>query len=225
MEKPILGIENKEQAGAFLNKYYEKIRNELENIINNKDLLERVSEASYRHPNNFFKIILKNFNNATLRLHVWEKENLPKNDKFSLSDVHDHRWSFVSIPLFGEFRELRFKEIQTDLEGVHNVYKYDFSSKSKEIKGGSESKLIQIGEYIREKGNLYSCDMGEIHYYEASTYPASTIVLTYNTQKKGSFVYKKPSDSIDIEGNDTIENIPLTPEETKKIFKEVLKHL
>jgi hypothetical protein len=56
--------------------------------------------VSDRHPLGFTKVNLLSVRGRRIRLHLWHGEGSEA--------PHDHRWSFVGIPLWGSFTETRW---------------------------------------------------------------------------------------------------------------------
>lgn len=64
-------------------------------------------ESVYNHPVGYMKFVLLDAGPyGNIRLHYW-----PKGKVGCRGDFHDHRWSFLSIPLLGTFSEERFKRV------------------------------------------------------------------------------------------------------------------
>lgn len=223
-------IENKEQATTYIESYYKDIKNHLRTLLKDEEALNKIAQKSYNHPNHFAKLILNDDKEKgiKLRLHIWGNPLTSQSAKL-FSEVHNHRWSFVSIPLLGTFKELRFKEIEegTTLEKVYSVYKYECyprNESSQEIKGGTEVTLLQNEEYIRSAGELYFCDAGAVHHYEPITYPAASLILTFNTVEGYALMYK---DSPISDGSEDLKitTPPLTVEDVKSLLISLLEKL
>ncbi|NJC12943.1 hypothetical protein F4558_002769 [Micromonospora profundi] len=112
------------------------------------------------HPIGFRKYILMSFRGYRLRLHVWP-------DGVGTDSRHNHRWWFVSMPLFGRFLDTRFREVPAsgrylkidvaDRDGVRD------GERSYHLKG--ESDLEVVKRKIRYPLIPYLCRFGEIHSY------------------------------------------------------------
>jgi hypothetical protein len=223
-------IETKEQPQYYIESYYKDLKNHLQNLLKDEIALNKIAQESYNHPNHFAKLILNNDKEAgiKLRLHIWENP-LPNQSTKLFSEVHNHRWSFVSIPLLGTFKELRFKEIEEapPSEKVFSVYKYECyprSQSSQEIKGGAKVTLLQNEECIRSAGELYFCDAGAVHHYEPITYPAASLILTFNTIEGYALMYKDSPIS-DVSEDLKIVTPSLTVEDVRNLLMSLLEKL
>ena len=222
-------IETKEQAVAKLEDYYKDLRKNLQNLLNDEVALARVAHDSYNHPNHFAKLILNDDQAAgtKLRLHIWENPSSQPAKLFS--EVHNHRWSFVSIPLLGTFKELRFKEIEERpvSDKVYSVYRYECyprNASAQEIKGGEKVTLLQDEEHIRNAGELYFCDAGAVHHYDPMTYPAASLILTFNNVERYAIMYKD-SPIIDESENVKIVTPPLEVNDLRDLIISLLEKL
>jgi hypothetical protein len=131
----------------------------ISNLLSDSHALERCVEQSYRHYNNFDKIVLgENGSSQTkLVLHKWLS---PSNQP----EIHNHRWNFVSYVVQGELESHAFA---VDPKGDIAVPKFEYKSPS----GDQEYTLRQVGEQrlrrdsIRrhERGTFYFQPYQELH--------------------------------------------------------------
>jgi hypothetical protein len=163
----------------------------LESLLERTELLAAVAQRSYIHANGFAKIVLARSDNGQeqLRLHIWPESSTP-----DPGDTHDHRWSFVSLPLLGTFSEGRFTETTTGDDRC--VYQCD-SRQGREwltLRGPMEVKLEQVSAAERQPGESYSCRWGEIHNFgPSSSGVAATLVLVGEPQRAFANVYREDS--------------------------------
>lgn len=112
------------------------------------------------HPIGFRKYILLSLFGYRLRLHVW-----PKGE--GTDSRHNHRWWFVSVPLFGKFIDTRYSEVETSNELLKiNVTDRDGvrdGQRSYHLKGASG--LVVRETKVRYPFLPYLCRFGEVHSY------------------------------------------------------------
>lgn len=110
------------------------------------------------HPNGFVIRLLYTFwNGARLRLHTWKKRP-------TINDPHDHRTWFVSMPIWGLFREVRYTEVSGDIP----IYRCRTSPNKErlEIFLEGSSGLQPISSCLRLPFVPYLCRQNEIHTLE-----------------------------------------------------------
>lgn len=109
------------------------------------------------HPLGFRKRYLLRAFGYAVRLHVWHG---------SREDPHDHRWSFVAVPLRGTFLEHRWAIRTTGTDWT----RYECPPGA----GGLDRPLAPVGtnglalrmHRLRRLWRPYRCRLGEIHTYE-----------------------------------------------------------
>src|SRR5947209_8668763 len=79
----------------------------LDDIVSSKQSIELIASRSFKHTNGFFKIVLhgSSLHEIKLRLHFWPTGSATHTD----ADPHNHRWTFLSVPLFGALYEERYR--------------------------------------------------------------------------------------------------------------------
>jgi hypothetical protein len=136
--------------------------------------------AIQKHPTGFYKIVLLSLFGYRLRLHYW-----PHGAKDSRPDIHDHKWSFISLPLFGSFIERRYIRMDGATYNIHLC-----RSTTLPLEEVGESGIKQVSENIRRPFRPYLCRHGEIHDYQPVGYTKSaSLVITGRPQKIGSNVW------------------------------------
>ncbi len=93
-------------------------------ILNSEKLVRNIADKSYMHSNGFDKIVLvDNFNDGCkLRLHVWWPYSDAGGYLSQESDIHNHRWDFMSKVMLGT---LHVKEFVVSSSGVNmSEYRY-----------------------------------------------------------------------------------------------------
>jgi len=125
---------------SFLFSYKNFLASFVERIISDDYELSRVAKESYSHSNYFDKIVLykSKVNNFSLRLHIWDKDIHPQ----IKSDIHNHRWSFMSIVLLGTIIENNYTKISS--KGNLEEFNYSLNKEKKEsFEFQSEAKLLR----------------------------------------------------------------------------------
>ncbi len=85
-----------------------------------EEILARIQQASFRHPNGFDRIVLRRDNGTkrALRLHLWGPPSISAEQ-----DIHNHAWGFASSVLAGTFRHSIYK-FERDLTGNRALYSF-----------------------------------------------------------------------------------------------------
>lgn len=128
------------------------------------------------HGLGFIQVVLPN----RQRLHVWHPD-LPRRDCYEHSDVHNHRFSFVSRVIKGVQVNQRVDvEIVKAGKGTHDLISH---RGPRSLKGGRESE--PIAECLIHDGALESYQPGEEYVMPALAYhrtPNTGIVITLMTK-------------------------------------------
>jgi len=165
----------------------------IKRISLNENKLKEIAKRSYDHVNGFTKIVLfeSEDKKVKIRLHLWGE----KYQKSTISDLHDHRWSYISIPIIGELRESRFVEnLEKNSCNSLKKVKYNCFSRGESewlnLEGYEIVSLIKDTTKLHETGNVYFCAAGEIHQLEPTTLPCASIVVTFEPIKDYARVYR-----------------------------------
>lgn len=90
----------------------------IDEVLENKQLLEKVAKASYRNVTGFLKIVLATGDNEDswkIRLHFWE---LQEEKEFP----HNHKWDFYSKIISGSLSQDLYKlSFECDAESAHSI--------------------------------------------------------------------------------------------------------
>jgi isopentenyl-diphosphate delta-isomerase len=88
----------------------------INDIVNNEDLLEVIASNSYEHYNGFDKIVLLENENFKIRLHSWDSNLF---DKIIDENIHNHRWDFVTTIICGGYDLKMFQVVENGGEKYH----------------------------------------------------------------------------------------------------------
>jgi hypothetical protein len=195
-------LSGKKQIEKKLEEVFLDLEKNLDSLLRSKKEMKSIASNSYNHLNGFSKIVLQDDEkrDIKLRLHLWTEK--PKTPEMEVGDAHDHRWSYVSIPLFGEFKETRYKERPVkESRGNDKKIRYKCFSRGKtewlNLERFQEVRLEKVEENTRIKGELYYCKAGQIHTIHPSKYPAATLVMTFEPKRSYARVYRKKVETDD----------------------------
>jgi hypothetical protein len=136
-----------------------------------------------RHPLGFVKITLLSVRGCSLRLHVWTAQSRASHDR------HDHRWSFVSVPLWGWFLDTRWARTHgSDLETF--AARHPRASREHVLDPTGRGALMIRTQRVRSPLLPYVCRRGEIHSYWPLTRRAASLVLTGRPMLNESQVWR-----------------------------------
>lgn len=152
------------------------------------------------HPVGFRKYILLSLLGYRLRLHVWV--NGRGNDS-----RHNHRWWFVSVPLFGRFVETRYREIPgRSLVKIAVADRNGVRDNARLYTRKGESELEIVARKVRWPLLPYFCPVRDVH----SLVPNGggvhmSIVLCGRPQSEITEIWRRP-DFVDVPLDDD-ENV------------------
>lgn len=191
-------------------------------FLSDEKKLDEVSKRSYIHLNGFKRLVLfeSEDKDIQIRLHVWDEDF--KQNKQDDSDIHDHRWSFISYPIQGQFQERKFIEQSGGkfYEKYHCYPRTNLETAFVELNG--ISALHEITSKIIETSELNYCDSDEIHQLNPTKLPAMTLLITYNPNKKFARAFKEKS-NFDKENDVLLPNLPIS--EIKKIINYTIEKI
>lgn len=216
---------NKIVAEKRIKELFLQFENLLSSILKDKTQLDIIAHKSYNHLNGFSKIVLKDDkeNDVRIRLHIWNDK--PEKNDTEMGDVHDHRWSYVSIPLFGELKETRYKEKSLKDSSTDTVTKIRYKCFSRgetewlNLEGYKKVALKKTEVNSRKKGEAYFCKAGEIHTIQPTQYPTASLVMTFNPKRTFARVYRN---KIETEDFMKIYAPSLNNDDVKKAFSFVM---
>jgi hypothetical protein len=113
--------------------------------------------ATDLHPLGFRKRYLLRAFGYAVRLHVWHG---------SREDPHDHRWSFVAVPLRGRFLEHRWRVAHDDGTWIRYACPPGAGGPDWRLEPTRTDGLAKARPFMRRPLWPYRCALGEIHTYE-----------------------------------------------------------
>lgn len=131
------------------------------------------------HPNGFAIRLIAIFQSGMrLRLHTWA-EGISR-----LDSPHDHRSWFISIPLWGTFREKRYREVPGDKMNILVCHATSSGNGEPLTQPGGTGEVEEVSSHTRIPFVPYFCSVDTIH----SLVPkkdkfAATLVLFGPNQK------------------------------------------
>lgn len=162
-------------AGSILQSI--RLRDLIDEILGDPELLKGVLANSYLHMNGFLKLVIAKGNGRALRLHLWEKSNYVENIE---TTIHNHRWNISSILVSGKIRSVTYERSDP---GRLFSYKYEHSE-GKEyfyLEGKSGVRTLSIHELSR--GSVYHLRRDVLHRSIADA-GALTMLITDTAEVK-----------------------------------------
>ena len=140
-----------------------------------------------KHPIGFTKITLFSLFGRKVRIHYW-----PRGLKSSRPDIHDHRWSFLSIPLIGTFIEKRYKRVK----GSNYLLRHCFSEPRdgpRSVKTVGKGSVRESFHIIRKPFRPYTCPASVVHSHAPqSTGKHLSLVITWRPVREYAEVWHEP---------------------------------
>jgi len=140
-----------------------------------------------QHPNSFFKVRLITFpTGESLRLHIWLPES--KAD----SNIHNHRWPFVSRLLSGSYEQTKFI-IATG--GNETKVRYNKSTKQETYHSSNVTSHANSVQHF-SAGQAHALSPSEFHQIRnvSGSSPTMTLFVTGKAQSDHSYViFSKPN--------------------------------
>ena len=116
----------------------------------------------YTHALGFKKIVLFSIFGYKVRIHYW-----PTGKVGCIPEIHDHRWSFIAIPLLGKFVEKRYKRIKGSFYLLqHYSYTKEYGNigrRNIHKKIIKKENIKKCYKRIRKALIPYYCPVGTIH--------------------------------------------------------------
>lgn len=160
----------------------------LRSALSDSDSLHLIASKSYKHYNNFDKIVLVSCAELAydLRLHVW----WPNGQKITRENVHDHKWNFSSVVLKGGYS---FEEYEPSAIGV-DMYEYRYSTRVGVVRYRMpfirHTKLNRVSTGRRIEGHAYTLNHDVLHRVICHTQePTVTLVVRGRTMKEHARVF------------------------------------
>jgi hypothetical protein len=126
--------------------------------LQNEETFQLIQEGCYRHPNGFSKIPVPFIPSKTarLRLHVFH-------EPVEFSDIHNHRWDFVSRVLVGN---LVSETYEIDLHGSGQkslTHEQNSDKHSYSLTNGAEVSSKRTTRAVLSSGTAYFMDRSVFH--------------------------------------------------------------
>ena len=158
----------------------------LKEVISDNEKIITVSNHSYKHENNFYKLLLYEDPELKykIRLHLF-------NSKIEDSDVHNHAWSFTSKVLFGELQNNYF-EVTSNIENPKYFhFKYEIDQTILEAKLTAQgTKHLRLLDTVLFKKNDINFQKHNILHKVCTTKKTATLIVHQEPFKFHSDVYK-----------------------------------
>jgi hypothetical protein len=196
LRKLVRGVENGPASDELLDvlrKIAERaaLAKTIDDILADTARCQHLARKSYRHTNNFDKIVLglDREHDFEIRLHIWW--NGSADESSYDSDIHNHNWSFVSCILSGEFVNEVF---EPDVNGTE-YYRYRYSPREdKETFELQFDRKLHLGvkSPVRYRmGDTYFMPAPSPHRF-GPVVPtmSSTLLIQLPRQSKQSDVYR-----------------------------------
>jgi hypothetical protein len=137
--------------------------------------------------NGFVKIPLQNgaSPDGAFRLHVWK-------DSHPDSDVHNHRWDFISLPILGSFLERRY-ELAEGTDGQLLECRPRRSDGIIAVRPVRKAKAVLTDESERMAGQPYECNSRVLHAIDPTRNRlAATLISCGPALETSALVHKAP---------------------------------
>ena len=146
---------------------------------------------SYLHSNGFVKILLqKDASGESVRLHYWPRPSID-------DDIHNHRWSFSSVVLSGEFVEsLHVVELDANGDGLR--YRYSRRGLDGMLTHPRAASIRQIDSHLLTANSNVERAADQFHKFTCTdTDGGMTLVRTVNPSKRYSLVVRESQVPVD----------------------------
>lgn len=189
------------------------------NIREDKEWMKDIVDRSYSHKIGFDKLVLVSLENPErkLRLHVWDNETVPQNEKDA--DIHNHRWNFCSTLLTGTMEFEIFER-----GSGRKVHEYEYTP----IGRNSKYSLKELGETELTQtfgGSFYAGVNYEITHdiihrtYVDDNQTTATLMFQGPQRKPKTSVFNEE----EIENPENMTVNPVSKEGISERFDEIIK--
>ncbi|SNY95285.1 hypothetical protein [Flagellimonas pacifica] len=214
----IINLENSRNIHGCFKKTFSTLSRTkvlLENALNDKKTIERISKNLYVHQNGFHKYILYTSKSRKwrIRLHIWDEM------QFNNQDIHNHTFNFTSVVVQGGLKNLIFEGDLKNSSPYH-LYRYNIDNETNDSQVTSleETKGLKLKQSIDiKKGDVYYQDASIIHKIEAAEYPTATLVLQESWIRNNSTIYRNHL------SNHLISERKHAPADSKIVSKNLMK--
>lgn len=146
------------------------------------------------HPNGFTKLTLGSIFGYRIRVHYWPRTE----EKYG--SRHNHRWWFISMPLFGAFTDNRYEEVpDSNTMRIKVTDQGNVRDSKREYALEGTSGLRLKAKHIRYPLFPYLCRLGEIHsYYPKGNGRHASLVIISPLKTGSSEIWRDPEE-LDVE--------------------------
>jgi hypothetical protein len=138
-----------------------------------------------RHPLGFHKITLLTIRRRRIRLHLWRHDGSEA--------PHDHRWTFIAVPLLGAFTDIRWATIAGDGYRAVQTTPPTGATARTYRQTATTADLVAVAVHVRRPLRPYRCRTGEIHSYAPrGRGPHVSLVLLARPDRDVSTVWQQP---------------------------------
>lgn len=134
-----------------------------------------VAEQSYSHDNGFTKLVFYKGAACSLRFHLWDT----RNGEQVVSNIHDHRWSFFSKLLRGEYEQELFDASDSDDAVLYRRHRYVAGTDHYSIVPDGTARLQCRDSRTFSAGMSYSLLADTLHRVSVSS---STVAISVVVQ-------------------------------------------
>lgn len=139
-----------------------------------------------QHPLGYRKLYLLRTQWFQIRLHLWWTDRRGASEK-----PHNHRWSFLAIPLWRSFTERRYLRHDGDSH-VRYATTPPRDGRDRTWRRMGTDRLVQCSSRTRRPWVPYRCRLGEIHAYQPhGTGRHLSLVLMGRTRRPESNVWSE----------------------------------
>ena len=200
----------------------ENFKSFIQNLAQNRTILDQIASKSYRHDNNFDKLVLVTSKEPEyrLRLHIW----WPENSGYSIQPelIHNHRWNFSSFIILGA---MTFETFQVTTHGSpHFKYVYipPVDTKSYQMKHNGTEFLSSILQVNMTPGCKYAFESIGLHRVtNQGEVPVVSLMIRGASTQKDALVYSEKR----IEYESAIPVTRLAPDQVKLKLERIMDFL
>lgn len=151
-----------------------------------------------KHPLGYIKVNLLSVFGYRARLHIWRTD--------TIEDAHNHRWNFLSIPLWGRFVDRYYMEVPLEYAGgfakpgLERVDSYpDRGAGRRYVPRVTGGETVQpVMAHVRRPLRPWRCRRGEIHSFQPiGSGPHVSLVLLGRPEAVSSDVWRQKGVSRD----------------------------
>jgi len=182
--------------------------------------LRRLAALSSHHENGFLKIVLMDLPDLRLRLrlHFWQRARIEGPQP--ANNIHNHRFSFYSLLLFGHLRQHTWSVGATGLRYSHYLYYPLDGSMTHALQYVGKASLQATEKTTLTSGSCYFFPSDVLHTSECFTDTAATLFLEDRTSLRPHadvFSLKYPSHSAAVHAR------PIRPDEYVLVLAAVIE--